>query len=476
MASSLAVAMSCIASMLLLLFASHGENLAPRAQPLPRSQKDFFDLLPVDFPFSAPPQPIDLDPVASRLGAVCGSAKDLAALAIASSELHSFNVNMDGSYDLTLPDFDSLLPETAIRPLLHACEELVRLHARAVAVFHEHSLLCPRSESCIASSISHIGSIACHVVSIESVDVQGAADLFANFSSIADRARARTRRAAERLCKFHLSSSGPLLDLDQTRTELAEVLQEISSEVRIFLDHAFQALALSPAGLPMLEPLAVVLKQHAPAIRHVPIRGQRWNVLRFILEGLRRGSVAGAGVVGGLRVAEIGVEKGMTVTYLMRSVPSISEYVLVDPWHLPGKSSASNAVLEGYFHNLQAWASEEPEFQRGGRPSVRIVRLTSQDAAEHFDDGMFDLVFIDGEHGFDAVRQDIRIWKRLVRPNGGVLAGHDFSLLHPAAALAVLLECGPLSEDLARFPLETDSVGRPVLRLSTDSVWWAVRA
>ena len=29
-------------------------------------------------------------------------------------------------------------------------------------------------------------------------------------------------------------------------------------------------------------------------------------------------------------------------------------HVLVDPWNLPGKSEESNAVLDGYFQNLQA--------------------------------------------------------------------------------------------------------------------------
>jgi predicted O-methyltransferase YrrM len=37
-----------------------------------------------------------------------------------------------------------------------------------------------------------------------------------------------------------------------------------------------------------------------------------------------------------------------------------------------------------------------------------------------------DLVFIDGDHRYEACRQDIDLYRDLVRP-GGILAGHDYS-------------------------------------------------
>ena len=83
---------------------------ARAVQPLPSSQEEFFDLLPVQFPFPLPSW--SLDEVASRLSPACNSLQDLLALAIASSQLHSFNVRSDGSYDLSLPPFDAKLPPT----------------------------------------------------------------------------------------------------------------------------------------------------------------------------------------------------------------------------------------------------------------------------------------------------------------------------------------------------------------------------
>jgi hypothetical protein len=39
--------------------------------------------------------------------------------------------------------------------------------------------------------------------------------------------------------------------------------------------------------------------------------------------------------------------------------------------------------------------------------------------------GMVDLVFLDADHSYEAVKADIRDWRPLVRP-GGILCGHDY--------------------------------------------------
>merc|ERR1712151_356862 len=113
-----------------------------------------------------------------------------------------------------------------------------------------------------------------------------------------------------------------------------------------------------------------------------------------------------------------------------------------------------NSVLDGYFHNIQAWVENEPSFQRESFTGARILRMPSEDAAAYFDEGYFDLVFIDAGHTFPEVQRDIAVWKRRLRPDGGILAGHDFSLFHPQVALAVLVGCGPSSDDMLRIPLE----------------------
>lgn len=55
---------------------------------------------------------------------------------------------------------------------------------------------------------------------------------------------------------------------------------------------------------------------------------------------------------------------------------------------------------------------------------VTIWRTTSRKAFECLPDGMFDLVFVDGDHSEDAVAHDIREAWRVLKP-GGWLACHD---------------------------------------------------
>mmetsp|Transcript_13666 Transcript_13666/g.48214 ORF Transcript_13666/g.48214 Transcript_13666/m.48214 type:complete len:471 (-) Transcript_13666:57-1469(-) len=447
-------------------------RLAAGAAPLPRNQADFFDLLPAEYPWALPSVGA-LDPVAGRLAAACSSAKDLVTLAVAASELHSMTLTPTG-YDLSLPDFDGTLAVEEWQHLRHTCQLLANAYMWTHTLALELAALCP--EKC---RVGDLGSLlmraksGCHSW-LSELGVDGGdshalrGDLAHDLTSVARRAQARNRQVLEAWCEPWLASVATT-SLSAPHAEVLGASRAVAGEVRIFLDHTFHALSFGQAGFQSMQPLDGILAQHSPSLQHVPVAGQRWDVVRGIFEDLAR-----ANGDRGLRVAEIGVEKGMTVTFLMRTVPSIREYVLVDPWHIPGKPDEFNAMLEGYSQNLQSWSANEPSFQRDGTSAVRVLRMTSQEAAAQFQDGYFDAVFIDAEHTFQEVQRDIATWKRRVRSDGGVVAGHDFSIFHPAVALAVLLECGPAGNDLPRFPLESRD-GRPLLNLAVDSVWWCVR-
>jgi len=55
---------------------------------------------------------------------------------------------------------------------------------------------------------------------------------------------------------------------------------------------------------------------------------------------------------------------------------------------------------------------------------VQIHSKPSVEAAKDFSDESIDAVFIDGDHSFEAVKQDIMAWLPKVKP-GGILCGHD---------------------------------------------------
>ena len=428
------------------------------ARPLPLSQEDFFDLLPIEYPFPAP-RP-EIDPVAGRLMAACGSIESLAALAVAASQLHSFNVRADGSYDLTMPLFEADMDQTHVSSLLGTCVHLFERYAWMAATDFELKLWCAGG-TCSPSQMQAVLSRSTAFCHAACDNKQGPMAWLTIQEVVA--------RATSRMCRVVLAFCSAIGAAENDVASLARFARQAASEIHIFLDHAFHTLSFSPRGLPAIDPFSQLMEQGGvPAFEHVPVSGLRWDVLLHILSSFSEEERSK-----GLRVAEIGVEKGMTITYLLRNEQSISDYYAVDPWHVQGKSAESNDVLQSYFQNLESWALHEETFQRNGRRAVNIIRQHSDEAAGQIPSDYLDMVFIDADHTFEAVRRDIQVWRRRVRP-GGILAGHDFSLFHPAVSLAVLVECGPMGDDNIRFPLQSD-MGRPIIHLSVDSVWWVKR-
>lgn len=67
---------------------------------------------------------------------------------------------------------------------------------------------------------------------------------------------------------------------------------------------------------------------------------------------------------------------------------------------------------------------------------LKVVRKPSSEAAELYEDGSLDFVFIDAGHTYSEVKEDIKLWARKVKP-GGLLAGHDYSKHFPGVIKAV---------------------------------------
>jgi predicted O-methyltransferase YrrM len=91
-------------------------------------------------------------------------------------------------------------------------------------------------------------------------------------------------------------------------------------------------------------------------------------------------------------------------------------------------------------------------FKRNTALDTEIIKTVTSDsakAARLFSDGHFDLVFIDADHRYDAVRADIAAWRRKVRP-GGILCGHDCEA-RPTPELLPALISGK-GDDVVRVP------------------------
>lgn len=86
-------------------------------------------------------------------------------------------------------------------------------------------------------------------------------------------------------------------------------------------------------------------------------------------------------------------------------------------------------------HTLTNWM----RFEKNTANVVRLLRTTAKQAARMFDDASLDFCFIDGEHHYENVREDIDAWLPKMKP-GSIFSGHDYAGLfgnYPGVAKAV---------------------------------------
>jgi predicted O-methyltransferase YrrM len=125
----------------------------------------------------------------------------------------------------------------------------------------------------------------------------------------------------------------------------------------------------------------------------------------------------------GATVVEIGSFKGRSSVAIcegLRDVPD-ARFVAVDPWRR--KSMLNTEVYDE--HDPDGDTIYE-RFLRNTAPYgfVTPMRTTSVEASRELGDASVDWIFIDGDHSFGAVRDDIRAWFPKVK-RGGVISGHD---------------------------------------------------
>jgi predicted O-methyltransferase YrrM len=125
---------------------------------------------------------------------------------------------------------------------------------------------------------------------------------------------------------------------------------------------------------------------------------------------------------GWTRGAELGVDKGILFGMLLKRCPDL-RLIGVDTF--PDRERSHRA--------FELSAAE-------GRRAELLVMTTSE-AAPFVEDGSQDFVFIDADHGYEAVKEDIARWRAKVRP-GGWLGGHDYNRKFPGVIAAVVGEFG----------------------------------
>ncbi len=78
--------------------------------------------------------------------------------------------------------------------------------------------------------------------------------------------------------------------------------------------------------------------------------------------------------------------------------------------------------------DLTVWDTFDARLR--GYPELRTWRGESTEAAEMFPAGAFDLVYLDADHTYDGICNDLDAWLPRVR-DGGWMSGHDFTPSFP---------------------------------------------
>ena len=121
------------------------------------------------------------------------------------------------------------------------------------------------------------------------------------------------------------------------------------------------------------------------------------------------------------KLAEVGSYLGCSARLFYQSA-RFSSITCIDPW--TGGYDASDAVS---VQLAKDGASAFAEFlsRTAHIHCLRVLRLSSIEAAREFADGSLDMVYIDAEHTYRALKADIAAWRPKLRA-GGILAGHDY--------------------------------------------------
>lgn len=134
-----------------------------------------------------------------------------------------------------------------------------------------------------------------------------------------------------------------------------------------------------------------------------------WSRYREFLDMLRGMDVQ--------RGVEIGVYKGKYTEIIMSKMPDLELYA-VDAFKVYGKYKDYEVT------DLETEALKQTQ-ERADKCGFKIIQAWSLDAAKQFEDESLDFMFLDANHDFVHVAEDLNAWTPKIK-KGGIVAGHDF--------------------------------------------------
>lgn len=119
---------------------------------------------------------------------------------------------------------------------------------------------------------------------------------------------------------------------------------------------------------------------------------------------------------------EIGVELGRNIAYMLQECPNIMKIIGIDPylpyndWDKPITEEEQIKTLEKSKFYLSQYCSR-----------FELIKKTSKEAVDLFETESVDYIFIDGDHSYEGVLLDCKLYYDKLK-KGGIFMGHDWWL------------------------------------------------
>jgi len=120
----------------------------------------------------------------------------------------------------------------------------------------------------------------------------------------------------------------------------------------------------------------------------------------------------------GFRVgAEVGVCSGIFSEILCKNIPNLRLYA-IDSWD-------RYSMYRDFADKITHASYYKVAMEKLAPYNCVVIKDYSMEAVKEFDDGMLDFVYIDANHAYKFVKEDVREWTKKVRI-GGIVSGHDY--------------------------------------------------
>ena len=139
--------------------------------------------------------------------------------------------------------------------------------------------------------------------------------------------------------------------------------------------------------------------------------------IKFIKNNLKNRKLSGV---------EIGVEAGINALSISKSL-KLKKLYLIDIWCKYTQDSNSYNYNKDYDRVKKKFKNKK---------NIIIIKGSSAKVAKTFPDNSLDFVYIDANHQYKYIKEDIKIWSTKVKENGYV-CGHDYFYKFPGIIKAV---------------------------------------